>query len=122
MYETTQCEWFDKDQLFDKDNSLKDQIVTILKEVFHKYASNNGKLRAEQIARVFEKATNTPQISENDHRVNYLLNNYSNNGDFLTKDEWINYFYQSSQKSAPLVIDNLKNLGYGEYFKGDDNL
>jgi len=38
----------------------------------------------------------------------------------LTLDEWINYYYQSSLKNAPLVIDNLRKLGYNEYFKGDE--
>lgn len=69
------------------------------------------------VAKIFQKATNSEEISENDHRVIYIFNNYSHNGDFITIDEWINFYYQSSLKNAPLVIDNLKKLGYTHMLK-----
>ena len=53
----------------------------------------------------------------NDHRIYHLFNNFSQNGEFLTLNEWIQFYYQSALENANLVIDNLKNLGYEEYFK-----
>jgi hypothetical protein len=74
-------------------------------------------LRASAIAKIFEKATNTEYINENDNRVIYIFNNYSNSGDYIKLDEWVNFYYQSALKNAPLVIDNLKKLGYGDVLK-----
>lgn len=42
----------------------------------------------------------------------HILNNYSHSGEFITLEEWINFYYQSSLTNAPLVIDNLRKLGY----------
>jgi hypothetical protein len=55
--ETTECEWFNKDILFDKDGAFKNEIIEILKEVFNKYASRDGRLRPGMVAKIFQRAT-----------------------------------------------------------------
>lgn len=61
-YEALECEWFDKNKLFDKDNLLKNEVISMLRDIFYTHSSKDNKLRLEQAVKIFEKATNTPHI------------------------------------------------------------
>ena len=80
VYQTEECEWFNKDILFDKDGAFKSAVVDILKDVFCKFAEKEERLKAEHIAKIFQIATKTEHISESDMRVIYIFSNYSDNG------------------------------------------
>lgn len=118
MYQTEDCEWFNKDILFEKEGAFKESVVDILKDIFYKYAEKEERLRAEHIAKIFQIATKTELISENDNRVIYIFSNYSDNGIHLRCEEWLNFYYQAALKNAPLVVENLRNLGYSDSLKG----
>jgi hypothetical protein len=71
----------------------------------------------EGACRIFERATNVDTILGNDMRILHLFNNYSESGEYLSVHEWVNFYYQSALVNPYLVVNNLKNLGYGEVFQ-----
>lgn len=115
VYEIEESEWIDKSQLLDKDNLLRLEVSDCLTEIYKKFETD-GKLDTEGIASVFKIATQNDYVSKYDSRVNQIITLHSNNGQTLTLEEWLNFWYQSSEKNAPLVVSNLTNLGYGDIF------
>ena len=68
-------------------------------------------------ARLFEKATSTENILVTDSRIEHLFSHYSENGEFLNLEEWLNFYQKSAEENPGLVIDNLKKLGFKSLFK-----
>ena len=121
IYELAECEWFDKAQLFDKSGTFKPEVSDCFKEVFYKYCVEHRKLYPEHIVEIFTIATSMDFISVQDSKVTQIFTMYSQTGEYLTLEEWLNFYYQSSLKNAPLVVSNLVNLGYASLFSNSNS-
>jgi hypothetical protein len=116
VYATSDCEWFDKAQLFDGEGGFKAEVADCLRELYEKFSRGEGRMYPADIAEVFGSATGQDNISAQDSRVCEIMNVHSNNGQFLTLEEWVGFYYQSALKHAPVVVSNLANLGYRTLF------
>lgn len=99
-----QIAWFDKSQFFDRDNKFKPVIIDCLKEIFIKYSHNAPTLNAEGIAEVFVIAAKLEYVSPYDSKVTSIINQYSKNGEGLTFEEWVQFYYIAALNNAALVL------------------
>ena len=82
VYESFENEWFDKRELI-TNRILNPDVIVALKEIFLKYTTKSRMYRSD-CTKIFEIATETPNISENDGRINHLFSHNSQNREFLT--------------------------------------
>jgi hypothetical protein len=99
-----QLAWFDKSQIFDRDSKFKPIIIDCLKEIFIKYSRDAPILKPENIAEIFVIAAKLDFVSPYDSKVTSIINQHSKNGEGLTFEEWVEFYYTSALKNAALVL------------------
>ncbi len=51
--EADDCEWYDKNKIFDKSGALRKELVSILRKVYSDYCSIPNKLFKKEVIKIF---------------------------------------------------------------------
>lgn len=51
-----------------------------------------------------------------------MFSRFSENGEYLTLEEWLNFYQKSSEDNPGVVVNNLKKLGYSHLFRDQKHI
>jgi len=101
--------------LLSKSGQVVPQVIKVFNEWYDNY-STEGKMTREDCARFVKAVTNArDDIAPDDHRVNFLFNQYDiENSGFCPRDGFVSFYVDCSRKPEKklTVWENLKNMGY----------
>ncbi|KAM3147422.1 hypothetical protein pb186bvf_000229 [Paramecium bursaria] len=99
-------------QLIDQDDKLHPRFIQIVSDWFDQY-STDGRMNPDQAAKFTSKAVGGDICSSKDSRIAELFANHDKDKDgLLEKDEFIEFYQQSSKNFLSAVWKNIHSFNY----------